>query len=207
MINLRHRHINYTLFFFPYFFFLLLFFSSDEIQRDRREWDRERWDTEREMQRDQREWDWERWDSRERERGETREPEGAGVPVAQGRSDPRLSAARAEIRRSNGDSGGTRSISGEPATRRDPVTRCSREIRDLTNPWSPRPVKPDPPGTVFRRGWANFRQNQRWFPVDFLRKSPRYINPIILWIDLIIAESRFNDFWAFSMIVFRLCMV
>jgi hypothetical protein len=34
--------------------------------------------------------------------------------------------------------------------------------------------------------------------VDFLRKSPRYINPIILWIDLIIAELGFDDFWVFS---------
>jgi hypothetical protein len=32
----------------------------------------------------------------------------------------------------------------------------------------------------------------------FSRKSPRYINPVILWIDLLIVELRFNHFWGFS---------
>jgi len=34
--------------------------------------------------------------------------------------------------------------------------------------------------------------------MGFLGKSPRYINPIILWIDLLIVELGFNDFWGFS---------
>jgi hypothetical protein len=34
--------------------------------------------------------------------------------------------------------------------------------------------------------------------MGFLGKSPRYINPIILWIDLLIVELGFDDFWGFS---------
>jgi hypothetical protein len=34
--------------------------------------------------------------------------------------------------------------------------------------------------------------------MDFLGKSPRYINLVILWIDLLIVELGFNKFWGFS---------
>jgi hypothetical protein len=39
--------------------------------------------------------------------------------------------------------------------------------------------------------------------MGFLGKYPRYINPIILWINLLIMGLRFDNFGAFRPVVFK----